>query len=305
VSVPVRHRLAPKPPLSPRVETICVRVLRKCNLTCAHCWAGSSPHQTEELAAEEVLHFLKQMARYGLKHVSVSGGEPFLYDELSQVVLGCLEQGLFVTVTTNGLWGRRFAELAERRGFPKDQRLRVRISLDGTQSVHDAIRGSGSYEQAIEAVVSARRRQGWIGVNTVVVPGVYGCLEALLVEVRDLQVDDWALIAPLPKGSYQGKGMDSDSVREAVSGTLGCQERIGFAGRIRFWDFQVREYGHLVLESDGRILMPGFTEATDRSLGDFRTVNFAHLQQAVAQDAAAHREEFYSWRGWSVSTPEG
>lgn len=280
-------------------ETICVRLLRKCTLSCGHCWAESSPLQTEELASGELVRFLRELRRRGLKHVSLSGGEPFLYGELSEVVRACLEEGLFVTVTTNGFMGSRFGELADRRHFPSHPHLRIRVSIDGTAGAHDRIRGTGTFALAVACLGAVKARQGWVGVNTVLVPSVYTSLEGLLPQLRGQAVDDWALIAPLPKGRHRGQGMDSHSVRTVALQMVSSAGRLGFHGRVRFWDFHVREHGHLVLESDGRVLMPGFLEETDRIVGDYRRVDLEHLTRAVAEDAGAHPLEFYSWGGWS------
>jgi sulfatase maturation enzyme AslB (radical SAM superfamily) len=285
-----------------RPETICVRILRKCNLTCTHCWASSSPHETEELDAHELMRFLGELRPFGLKHVSLSGGEPFLYRDLPQVVRACLELGLFVSVTTNGFMGTRFHEGGDFRDFPKDARLRVRVSIDGVKSSHDGVRGAGSHGRAIAATRAIKSWQGWVGVNTVVLPSVYGCLDALVRELHNLEVNEWALMAPLPKGRYRGSGIDAVSVQRAVMSAQASAARIGFRGRVRFWDFHIREHGHLVLESDGRILMPGFTEETDRLVGDYRTANLPKLMRAVAADAERSECEFYSWRGWSLTS---
>jgi hypothetical protein len=121
----------------------------------------------------------------------------------------------------------------------------------------------------------------------------------MLRQLRELGVDEWALMAPLPKGNHRGTVMEPDAVRNVVVKTVDQAERIGFPGRVRFWDFQVREGGHLVLESDGRIIMPGFVEERDRCLGDYRSVDVRRVLQAVAEDVAASDVEFYSWRGWT------
>lgn len=284
---------------APRLETICVRVLRQCNLECAHCWAGSSPRQRETLSSADLMRFVQALRAHGLRHVSVSGGEPFMYADLSELVGFCLEIGLCVTVTTNGFMGSRFVALAERQELPKHERLRVRVSIDGPRDVHDALRGAGSHERAVDAVRAVKQHFGWAAVNTVVTHHVYAALSGMPRNLREWEVDEWALMAPLSKGSYRGAAMDPAGVRSAVAGALRGAELSGFRGRIRFWDFQVREHGHLVLESDGRLVMPGFIEESDRIVGDYRSVDIERLLQLVREDAAVSDAEFYSWRGWA------
>jgi molybdenum cofactor biosynthesis enzyme MoaA len=284
-----------------RLETLCVRLLRRCNLACLHCWAGSSPDETETLPWDELCRFLRSLAIGGLKHVSLSGGEPFLYARLGDAISDCLGIGLCVTVTTNGFMGSRYTGLAAKLGIPTSPRLRVRVSLDGTRPVHDQLRSPGSYARALAAIRDIKRRQGWVGVNTVLVSSVRSSLEELSVAIRDARVDEWALIAPLAKGSYEGATIDTLEVRAAMADAVRAASQSGFTGRVRFWDFRVRERGHLVLEADGRLLMPGYTEATDCSLGDFRRMNLMKLHEAVRHDASKADCEFYTWRGWPLT----
>jgi MoaA/NifB/PqqE/SkfB family radical SAM enzyme len=284
-----------------RLETLCVRLLRKCNLACRHCWAGSSPYETEALSWDEVCRFLRSLAVGGLKHVSLSGGEPFLYTRLGEAIGDCLDIGLCVTVTTNGFMAARYAALAAELGIPISERLRVRVSLDGTSAINDQLRGKGSYARALAAIRHIKRRQGWVGVNTVLVSSVHLSLDDLCAAVRDAQANDWALIAPLAKGSYEGATIDTSEVRTAMANATQAASRAGFTGRVRFWDFRVREQGHLVLEADGRLVMPGHIRETDCSLGDFRHVDLPELHEAVRHDASKGNCEFYTWRGWSIT----
>jgi MoaA/NifB/PqqE/SkfB family radical SAM enzyme len=290
---------APKPI---RLETLCVRLLRRCNLACRHCWAGSSPFRTDALSWSEVRGFLRSLAMENLRHVSLSGGEPLLFSDLGEAIHDCLDMGLCITLTTNGFVGARYGLVADELEIPSGRRLRVRVSLDGAEAVHDEIRGNGSYRRALAAISQIKHRHGWVGVNTVLVPSVRSSLLDVCAAVRDAGVDDWALIAPLAKGTYRGVVIDTEAVRTAAASLREAAGKIGFTGRIRYWDFRVRERGHLVLESDGRLLMPGYTEETDCSLGDFRQVNLAQLHEAICADAAQEDCEFYTWGGWSLES---
>jgi pyruvate-formate lyase-activating enzyme len=288
---------------SPQVtlETICVRVLKRCNLICGHCWAASSPHEVEELRWLDVSTFLRRLVATGLKHVSISGGEPFLYGDLPRAIHESLDMGLHVTVTTNGYMGHRYARRMETEQLPTSPKLRVRVSLDGSEEIHDKLRGAGSYKRAIDAIAAIRNHHGWVGVNTVLLSQPQPSLTSLCVALRDLRVNDWALMAPLPKGHFRGKIVDAKAACDSVDSARLISKQVGFRGRIRFWNFLIREHGHLVLESDGRLVMPGYTEATDKCIGDFRSVSTDALRMAVIHDANLADCEFYTWGGWRPS----
>ncbi len=64
------------------LDTICVRVTTKCNMKCRHCWAPFSLKATD-IDLNELTNFISRLkSTIGLKHVSLSGGEPTLYPHI-------------------------------------------------------------------------------------------------------------------------------------------------------------------------------------------------------------------------------
>src|ERR1035441_7714689 len=83
------------------LETICIKVTTMCNLSCSHCWANTTS-PTLEIDYISLITFLESLKPLGLRHVSVSGGEPSLYSSGSLLLRGLCEHGYDVSVTTNG-----------------------------------------------------------------------------------------------------------------------------------------------------------------------------------------------------------
>mgnify|MGYP006282621309 CR=1 FL=1 len=89
-----------------------------------------------------------------LVSINVSGGEPYLRDDLPDVVRVMRETcpRARVVVSTNGLAPARIAEMTRR--MPG---VAVRVSLDAAGALHDEIRGvPGAYESVLETVRSLR-----------------------------------------------------------------------------------------------------------------------------------------------------
>jgi MoaA/NifB/PqqE/SkfB family radical SAM enzyme len=73
----------------------------------------------------------------GYKVVAFSGGEPFMYDGLDQLLIHAKSLGMKTTITTNGT-------MLDKEQLPKkiDYVDLVAISLDGPPQLHNEIRGS-------------------------------------------------------------------------------------------------------------------------------------------------------------------
>jgi radical SAM protein with 4Fe4S-binding SPASM domain len=123
-------------------------VTAACQLRCRHCCTDSTSKLDKELGREEIFAVLDQVKQLGVTQLVISGGEPLLRPELSQILFRARELALTVTLLTNGLlidetWARLFTELG----------IRVKVSLDGARAgTHDFLRGRGTFEKTVEVL---------------------------------------------------------------------------------------------------------------------------------------------------------
>jgi len=126
-----------------------------CNLHCDYCCVRSSPTAPRrELSLERVQQIAREAAELGVKEIFVTGGEPFLLEEIGEILLACAAAAP-TTVLTNGMLftGRRKDSL---RGLPRD-RIVLQISLDSpTPEVHDLHRGPGTWAHTRKGIQRAR-----------------------------------------------------------------------------------------------------------------------------------------------------
>jgi MoaA/NifB/PqqE/SkfB family radical SAM enzyme len=109
-----------------------------CNLRCGHCYSSSGPGPGRTgLPADRLLAALAILRGEGYRIVSISGGEPFAYRGLDDLVVGAAGQGYRVNLVTNGTLLRddRLARLASSLSF-------VAVSIDGSEAHHNRLRGS-------------------------------------------------------------------------------------------------------------------------------------------------------------------
>jgi hypothetical protein len=126
-----------------------------CNLHCDYCCVRSSPTAPRrELGLARVQRIAHEAADLGVKEIFVTGGEPFLLEDIGDILLSCAAAAP-TTVLTNGMLfsGRRAKSL---RALPRD-RIVLQISLDSpTPQLHDLHRGPGSWARAREGIQRAR-----------------------------------------------------------------------------------------------------------------------------------------------------
>ncbi|WP_254523535.1 TIGR04053 family radical SAM/SPASM domain-containing protein [Natrinema caseinilyticum] len=140
-----------------------------CGLACDHCRADARPQRhPEELSTAEGKRLLEDAAEFGDGQLVVlSGGDPLVRDDVSELIAHGDDRGLRMTITPSGtgsLTAGRIAEMAD-AGL-----RRMAVSLDGASpETHDAFRGEdGSFDETIRAVEGARASGVPVQVNTTV-----------------------------------------------------------------------------------------------------------------------------------------
>src|SRR5258708_787202 len=120
-----------------------------CDLACRHCGSRAGRERPDELTTAEALDLIFQMARLGVKEVTLIGGEAYLRDDWLELVRALRHHGMIASMTTGGR-----GLTPERVGAAKAAGMTsVSISIDGDEPTHDRLRGvAGSYRAGIDAM---------------------------------------------------------------------------------------------------------------------------------------------------------
>jgi len=134
-----------------------------CDLACAHCGSRAGRARPDELSTAEALDLIRQMAAAGVMEVTLIGGEAYLRTDWLELIAAVRAAGMQCTMTTGGRGlTAEMAVAAAAAGLQS-----ASVSLDGTEDIHDRLRGvSGSHASALAAAANLRRAGVGVSVNT-------------------------------------------------------------------------------------------------------------------------------------------
>ncbi|AOY74877.1 putative heme d1 biosynthesis radical SAM protein NirJ2 [Clostridium formicaceticum] len=126
----------------------------QCNMYCKHCYRDAGAKVEEELNTEEGKALLEEIAKAGFKIMIFSGGEPFMREDIFELVAYAKSLGLRPVFGTNGSFIT--ADVAKK--LKKIGTMGVGISLDSVDpKKHDELRCyKGAWQEAVEAMKNCK-----------------------------------------------------------------------------------------------------------------------------------------------------
>jgi len=125
-----------------------VYLTNACNLHCKFCF-NLDREDAPRIPLDHIRGILKAAYDRGHRYVSITGGEPFLYKQVFDVIQYAHDLGYWINILSHG--GLLNSERVEK--LKRFWRLRIRISLDGPdRATHDALRGQGTFDTTMEKI---------------------------------------------------------------------------------------------------------------------------------------------------------
>lgn len=128
--------------------SIFISITNRCNLRCTQCDVPALGDRNKELSTEQWKEVLKELHNWlGIAVLRWSGGEPFLRDDMLELLSYGTDLGMLSSIISNGqLIDRDMASRIVDSGV-----FNVSLSTDGMQSGHDHVRGQGTFEKVTAA----------------------------------------------------------------------------------------------------------------------------------------------------------
>jgi heme d1 biosynthesis radical SAM protein NirJ len=149
----MREVIAPTPikaTRKPVAPVVIWNLIRRCNLTCQHCYTTSADRDFPgELTTPEIYHVMADLKAFRVPVLILSGGEPLLHPDIFPISQRAKDLGFYVALSSNGT--KISADNIER--IAEMNYSYIGVSLDGIQETHDTFRRSkGAFNEAMRGV---------------------------------------------------------------------------------------------------------------------------------------------------------
>lgn len=163
-----------------RFRNVYLYITEACQLRCEHCYMGERLERALKMPLAKIVDTLTAWRQLGGSKLTILGGEPTLHPHYCQVIRLARQLGYEHVITTTNAQKpalRRFRQLAP------DDFAYVQVSLDGgSRTTHDAVRGSGTFDEAIETTRELAER----GFDVRIICTVNKANERDVVELLDI-----------------------------------------------------------------------------------------------------------------------
>jgi len=198
------HEVLSPTPLGPKRTppgpVVIWNLVRRCNLTCKHCYSISADKDfPNELNTDQVFEVMQDLKRFKVPVLILSGGEPLLRPDIFDIAHQAKAMGFYTALSTNGTLidesniGRIAAV-----GFDY-----LGISIDGIEETHDKFRRKeGAFDASIRGLRLCREQNIKVGLRFTMTQDNAAELPQLL-ELMDSEEVDKFYFSHL---NYAGRG---------------------------------------------------------------------------------------------------
>ena len=139
-----------QPKRNPPGPVVIWNLIRRCNLTCKHCYSVSTDtHFSGELSTWEVFAVMDELRDYGVPVLVLSGGEPLMRHDIFEISHRAKKKGFYTALSTNGtLISPQNIRSIRDVGYDY-----LGISIDGLRETHDRFRQKeGAFDASLDAL---------------------------------------------------------------------------------------------------------------------------------------------------------
>jgi len=188
------------PKRNPPGPVVIWNLIRRCNLTCLHCYSISADKDFPgELSTDEAYAVMDDLKQFRVPVLILSGGEPLLRPDIFEISHRAKAMGFYVGLSTNGtLIDESLIGPVAAIGYDY-----VGISIDGIEATHDRFRRrEGAFAASMKAVRLCRDAGIKVGLRFTMTQDNAAELPQLLTLMDDEGIDKFYL----SHLNYAGRG---------------------------------------------------------------------------------------------------
>ncbi len=122
-----------------------ILVTNRCHLNCVYCFSNAHKTENRDIPLEKLYGIIDQLEECGTILVTLTGGEPCLREDISEIIEYASRKKMMVELATTGLNFEKHLDAIKKLDF-------LCISVDGGEEEHDRNRGKGSFKVAMRAL---------------------------------------------------------------------------------------------------------------------------------------------------------
>ncbi len=184
------------------LKELCIEVTGKCLMNCVHCSSSCTQFNNQELSIDKIREVLKEAKSLGTQVIQLSGGEPLLHPQISNIINEA-KKDFDVRLYTSGYLG-------DINGIPQNELSKyadhnldkIIFNLQGSDSnAHEQItKTPGSFNSVIRSIKNAKELGLWVGIHFVPMKLNFDELRNVAQLCKELHVDELAILRFVSQG---------------------------------------------------------------------------------------------------------
>jgi len=177
---------------SPYLKNLMINVTEKCNLTCKHCYITNK--DAIDFPFDKLKEIIKQFFALQGTKIILTGGEPYLYSHLKELLEFLKSYPLQKEMLSNGVLIKKNPEILD---LLKENYFDVYISIDGMKETHDDFRNAECFQDTIDGIKLLLANNISTSINTMVHKQNLQEFEEMLVMINNFgKIKNWSVDIP-------------------------------------------------------------------------------------------------------------
>jgi len=193
-------------------EHVTMELTHNCPLKCKHCFVNAGIGR--EIPADKCMQLLKELLNIGTRTFQLTGGEPFSYQSIDQIIEILIAEGANIHISTSGYILNKKVKKCLEMLLDSNSPL-IQVSIDGQENTHNSIRGKNdAYDNTIKFIKYSVSKNIPIIVATTLIDQTFEEIDGLVLELKNLGVKQVRLGIITNQGRATTNNLNSYSIKE-------------------------------------------------------------------------------------------